>query len=125
MAVVVVATMVVDDRGVERKEGVVEGSGKEGGGQRMLVTAVLRGVEGLAETEGRSRWRARRKGVGRGWLVGDALRELPAAGSRDSYPRPIIDRSLEKRRTDTLCPPSIVPCTLYNSFPTVGRSRVK
>lgn len=34
-----------------------------------------------------------------GWLVGDALRELPAARSRDSYPRPIIDRSPEKRRT--------------------------
>ncbi|EZA50453.1 hypothetical protein X777_10646 [Ooceraea biroi] len=34
-----------------------------------------------------------------GWLVGDALRELPAARSRDSYPRPIIDRSPEERRT--------------------------
>ena len=32
-------------------------------------------------------------------MVGDALRELPAARSRDSYPRPIIDRSPEKRRT--------------------------
>ncbi|KOC63439.1 hypothetical protein WH47_01929 [Habropoda laboriosa] len=43
--------------------------------------------------------RGRRMAKEVGWLVGDALRELPAARSRDSYPRPIIDRSPEKRRT--------------------------
>lgn len=76
---------------------------------------VLRGVEGerAGEDDGGSRWiytgdrgvesRGRRRvveeGWWSGWLVGDALRELPAARSRDSYPRPIIDRSPEERRT--------------------------
>lgn len=39
-----------------------------------------------------------------GALVGDALRELPAARSRDSSPRPIIDRSPEKRWTRRVPP---------------------
>lgn len=73
---------------------------------------VLRGVEGSAQermteavggyTGDRVESRGEKEGGGgwwSGWLVGDALRELPAARSRDSYPRPIIDRSPEERRT--------------------------
>lgn len=73
---------------------------------------MLRGIEGSAQermteevggyTGDRVESRGRRRmeeGGWSGWLVGDALRELPAARSRDSYPRPIIDRSPEERRT--------------------------
>lgn len=81
------------------RDGEGEKEGREGGVVgRMLVTVVLRGVEGLAETEGRSRWLEGRGWAGGGWLVMHCANS-PRRGSRDSYPRPIIDRSLEKRRT--------------------------
>lgn len=51
----------------------------------VMAMVVLRGV-GARGKEG-----AR--------LVGDALRELPAVRSRDTNPRPIIDRSREERRS--------------------------
>ncbi|KYN42173.1 hypothetical protein ALC56_03311 [Trachymyrmex septentrionalis] len=67
--------------------GVSRGAQEDDGGSRRI-----QGIGG----------EPRQKGGGEGWsgwLVGDALRELPAARSRDSYPRPIIDRSPEERRT--------------------------
>ncbi|KZC08295.1 hypothetical protein WN55_09199 [Dufourea novaeangliae] len=71
--------------GVSRGRSKAEGRGRGWEGLRRRRVAP---VEGRKVEEG-----------GSGWLVGDALRELPAARSRDSYPRPIIDRSPEKRRT--------------------------
>lgn len=88
----------------------------------MPVTVVLRGVEGLAETEGRSRWRwlEGRGWAGGGWLVMHCANS-PRRGSRDSYPRPIIDRSLEKRRTHCAHRASyLAPYTTGFSSPWVG-----
>lgn len=66
-----------------------ERAGEDDGGSRR----IYRGSGGEPwQKEGGGGWWS-------GWLVGDALRELPAARSRDSYPRPIIDRSPEERRT--------------------------
>lgn len=64
--------------------GVSRGAQEDDGGSRR--------IQGIG-------WRAEAEQGWSGWLVGDALRELPAARSRDSYPRPIIDRSPEERRT--------------------------
>lgn len=51
----------------------------------------------------------------KGCLVGDALRELPVARSRDSSPWPIIDRSPEKRWT--CCVPHCLQYTLLYNIP--------
>lgn len=94
--------VVVDDRrrGEEREE-----EGRGGGQEEEEEEAGYGGVAGcrggvgrnggaleVAVEEGGRGW------AGGGWLVMHCANS-PRRGSRDSYPRPIIDRSLEKRRT--------------------------
>lgn len=66
---------------VWRGEGGWEGRGGEGGGGQGAGYGGVAGCRGVGRNGGALEVAvARRKGVGRGWLVGDALRELPAAG---------------------------------------------
>lgn len=77
------AVVVVDDqrRGEEREEGREGRWAGGGGGGSWLRWCCGVSRRGWPKRRGaRGGGGRRRKGVGRGWLVGDALRELPAAG---------------------------------------------
>lgn len=75
--------VVVDDRrrGEEREDGREGRWAGGGGGGSWLRWCCGVSRRGWPKRRGaRGGGGRRRKGVGRGWLVGDALRELPAAG---------------------------------------------
>ena len=93
-----------------------------------LVTVVLRGVEGVVETEGRRRQTRRTGGRARRWrrvvwVVGWWCIARTPRGEVTWLVPPAYHWSLPGETSDTLCPPSIVPCTLPAFLPAHLRRR--